>query len=217
MLKSQKISALVKKPLDRSVVQQLEKAGSVLDYVSGQTIMDILTQAFGPTWSVQYPEHWVDKFDSIETKKGTYTPAYVITVKAVITVPMLDPETNQQITVVREGFGTAVMKSKFEEMVLKTAQTDALKKAAYSFGIAGELFRNAAEQAWYVNLTAPWNAETLIAYQKEWDFIRNYITKNQLTKNQLSQMVCRMTNGEETELTPDNIRQLVDVLAGKAA
>ena len=210
MLKADKINNIARTPLDRSMVQTLEKAGERLDYVSGTTIMDMLTMAFGPTWSVSYPEHWIEHYPPIMTKnKGEYQPPAVVIAKAVLSVPMFDPELNAPITVVREGFGTATMKYKFEEMVLKTAQTDALKKAAYSFGLAGELFRNPAEQAWYINKTSAWNEDTLALYAQEWDIIRNYMASNKLSKAQLSSMVNRMTNGDDTEITPKNIREFV--------
>jgi hypothetical protein len=209
MLKIDKINKVAKAPLDRSIVQQLEKAGEVLDYVSGTTITDMLTMAFGPTWSVQYPEHWIESYPQIETKKGPYKAPAVVIVKAVLSVPMFDPELNKEIIVTREGFGTATMKWKFEEMVLKTAQTDALKKAAYSFGLAGELARKPAEQAWFINKTAPWNSENLAAFANEWEIVRQYMKANNLTKVQLSYLISRMTNGEETDLTPQNIQQFI--------
>ena len=73
MLKADKINNIARTPLDRSMVQTLEKAGERLDYVSGTTIMDMLTMAFGPTWSVSYPEHWIEHYPPIMTKnKGEY-------------------------------------------------------------------------------------------------------------------------------------------------
>ncbi len=212
MLKADRINAIARAPLDRNIVKTLEKAGERLDYVSGTIIMDMLTMAFGPTWSVQYPEHWIEQYGTIDTKKGAYTPPYVVIAKAVLSVPMMDPETKQPITVIREGFGTATMKYKFEEMVLKTAQTDALKKAAYSFGLAAELSRKPAEQAWFLNKISPWSTDKLAAYSKEWDIIRNYMKQNNITQTQISHLMLKFSNGEESEITPNNIIPFVDYL-----
>lgn len=199
-----RIKNLITQRLDPSVIQQMEKGGQKLSFISGTTVMDMLTAAFDSTWSVQYSQPWIHKFDPL---KNSYEPDPVITVKATLSVPMMDQETNQSIIVMREGFGTATMKKKFEEMVLKTASTDALKKAAYSFGIGGELFRNQAEQNFFYYLASAWTQDLQAVYSSEWNVIRSISEQYNFSDGVIKALVQRFTKGECTMITPINITE----------
>ena len=210
MSKVSKITRITRQKLPREIVHQVKKGGATLDYVSGETVLDLMTLAFGPTFSISYGMPWIDHFDPVKNSKGeVYTPTYVVTVKATITVPMIDPETKQPINVVREGFGTALMKQKFEEMVLKTAQTDAFKKAAYSFGIAGELFRKNGEQPWFERITATWNEHTMNAYAAEWNIIKQFMQQKHVDSTYINALATQVTKGDDCEVTPGNIDLIV--------
>lgn len=148
-MRQDNLKKVISTPLDQRIVEQLPKGGRTLSYVSGSSMYVLLEQAFGPYFSIEYSEPHYVKYD--KARDSDPEPAKVVEVKCTLTVPLYDPETKQTIMVKREGFGTATMKSHFEEMILKTAQTDALKKATYSFGIALELSSQKTdnERAWF--------------------------------------------------------------------
>lgn len=197
-----RIKNLAVQRLNPSVISSMEKGGQKLYYISGTTVMDMLTAAFDSLWSVQYSQPWINKFEPL---KNGYEPDPVVTVKATLTIPIFDEETKTVVTVTREGFGTAVMKKKFEEMVLKTASTDALKKAAYSFGIGGELFRNQAEQNFFYYLTSDWTPELQTVYSNEWALVRSIAEQYGFNNNIIGALVQRFTEGECAMITPKNI------------
>ena len=185
MLRVNQLKEITEKPLDRRIVGKLNTGfGDPIDYISGTSMIVLLNKAFGPYYSMEFSEPRIVNYDPVSSKKGTFTPSQVVEVKCTITVDLYDEETESVIKVKREGFGTASMKPKFEEMVLKTAQTDAMKKAAYSFGIALELSTNSetkrrnipGEASWYAEeMFGTWTPETTKLYKKEWAFVKTFM------------------------------------------
>lgn len=204
----QKLDNVISTPLDRRVVEQLSKGGRSFDYISGPAMYVLLQQAFGPFFSIEYSEPRYMRYD--KARPNDQDPAPVVEVKCTITVPFYDEETKQTIMVKREGFGTATMKAHFEEMVLKTAQTDAMKKAAYSFGLALELSaqKSQNEAEWYQeNVFHAWTRTNSQKYQKELGFVQAAMQK--LGLQDMNAFAAMVLGDAEAKLTPDNIRDVI--------
>ena len=204
----QTLDKVISSPLDRRVAEQLAKGGRSFDYISGPAMYVLLQKAFGPFFSIEYSEPRYMKYD--KARPNDQDPAPVVEVKCTITVPFYDEETKQTITVKREGFGTATMKPHFEEMVLKTAQTDAMKKAAYSFGLALELSaqKTQGEAEWYAeNVFGAWTRTNSQKYQKELGFVQAAMQK--LKIQDMNAFAAMVLGDADAKLTPDNIREVI--------
>ena len=206
--KAQKLSEVISKPLDRRAVEQLSKGGRSFDYISGPAMYVLLEKAFGPFFSIEYGEPRYTRYD--KARPNDQDPAPVVEVKCTITVPMYDPETKQTILVKREGFGTATMKPHFEEMVLKTAQTDAMKKAAYSFGIALELSaqKNQNEAEWYAeNVFGTWTNTSMQAHRDDLVYVKGELQKHGLKS--MDAFATMVLGDPDAKLTPGNIKDVI--------
>lgn len=208
MSRLKNLEKVVSKPLDRRIVEQLSKGGRSFDYVSGPTMYTLLTQAFGPYYSVEFSEPHVTKYE--KARENDPDPAAVVEVKCTITVPFYDEETQSKVVVKREGFGTATMKSHFEEMVLKTAQTDALKKAAYSFGIALELSaqKTQGEKDWYAeNVFGMWTQPATQQHAQELAAARAAMQESGIANpDQFAQAVMK---DPDARMTPNTITEIM--------
>lgn len=202
------LNKVISKPLDRRIVEQLSKGGRSFDYVSGPTMYTLLTQAFGPFYSVEFSEPRVTKYE--KTRPNDPDPAPVVEVKCTITVPFYDEETKSTVVVKREGFGTATMKSHFEEMVLKTAQTDALKKAAYSFGIALELSaqKTQGEKDWYAeNVFGMWTPTAQQQHGQELSAAKAAMQKLGIANP--NEFAAMMLGDADARMTPSTITDIM--------
>lgn len=220
MLRIDSLKKVTGEPLDKRIVGKLNTGfGDPIDYISGTAMIVLLEKAFGPFYSMEFSEPKVIRYDKVMSKKGEVTPNQVVEVKCTLTVPFYDEETKQIITVKREGFGTASMKPKFEEMVLKTAQTDAMKKAAYSFGLALELSTNSENKRRNIPYEGEWFAEEQFGmwtqtstqkYAKEWQFVKTFMQKTGITD--YNELAKRVYKDNKAKLTPDNITEVVNKL-----
>ena len=204
----QSLNEVISKPLDRRAVEQLSKGGRSFDYISGPAMYVLLTKAFGPFFSIEYSEPRYTKYD--KARPNDMDPAPVVEVKCTITVPLYDEESKQTIMVKREGFGTATMKPHFEEMVLKTAQTDAMKKAAYSFGIALELSaqKNQNEAEWYAeNVFGKWTNTSMQAHRDDLVYVKGELAKHGLKS--MDDFAAMVLGDPDAKLTPINIREVI--------
>ena len=195
-------------PLPDGLAQKLPRKGDI-EYVSGTTIIDILNKVFNHSWSIEYSDPIIEPFT-----KGDHS---VVTIKARLSVRMIDPETGEPITVVREGYGSDTLNPKNPngtEMVTKSASTDALKRAAYTFGIAGELKRkhNPVSISYFNSLNSDWDDYTYMMYSKEWAIIRDVMTTYHMNYNIIRAIMKHYSGGNEFEVTPNNIKDFVKYL-----
>lgn len=218
--KADKLNSIISEPMDLRIVSKLEKGwGDPIDYISGTSMLVLLKEAFGPYYSMEFSEPRIVQYRKTPSKKnGEYIPSEVVEVKCTLTVPMKDPETGETVIVKREGFGSAVMKERFEEMVLKTAQTDAMKKAAYSFGLALELAthgkseNNKKEASWYNEAVfGMWSQEGMQKYTKEWNIIVAYMKKHNIG-NDYNVVAKHFLNDYNAKLTSCNIKTVAEAI-----
>lgn len=131
-----------------------------LSYISSNTAIDILNDLFGEMgWNFEIVKFWIEKGKDYvkkdyKTKEETIIPQGDIAhVLARITATLYD-ENDKPYTVVKEAFGSKsiIGNQSVQESIFKSAQSDALKKAASLLGIGSELYRKEEEQLWFRNI-----------------------------------------------------------------
>ena len=210
----EQIERITSKPLDPRLIDEVKKNKATLDYISGNSMIALMNEAFNHVYSIEFGEPCVIRYEKIKTPNGDYFPRQVVEVKCTITVPIIDPVTGKEHIIKREGFGTAMMnKIGFEEMVLKSAQTDAMKKAAYSFGFAQELFFTKPKEKDYCaeNLIGIWTKESMRKHAQAWNVIKNFMTKNNIG-NDYNRVAKIVYKDNEARLVPKNIEDIVEKL-----
>ncbi len=227
MSRVDQLEEIVSKPLDRRIIEPLKKGQTTVDYISGTSMLVLLKKAFGPFFSVHYSDPVVRTFPPCKKKKykseeyEDYFPKPVVEVKCTITVKLLDEEIGQVVEIEREGFGSAVYDPTKEDMVTKSASTDALKKAAYSFGFALELSagktqsreQKAIEAAahngqWFREMMFnEWTNDAWARHAEEVKFINAFLQKYQ--KQDYNEVAKLAYNDRNAMLTPDNIVEAV--------
>lgn len=208
------LTRLISKPLDRRIVTQLSKGGRTFDFIEGFAIYPLLREAFGDNYSIRLSEPVTKKYATIDTKKGPYTPPEVTEVKCTLIVHKPDGQ-----DIVREAFGAATMNANGEENVAKSAQTDAIKKAAMSFGIGLELSAQKEPRfvEWYQeNIFGKWTKAAMARCKDFLAVTNSYMEKLGLAKNLDSlNTLGHYAFGKPTKVTPGNIEEVVNQLAVK--
>ena len=211
MNKLNEIKELADAPLWPGLAEQVPGKGNRL-YVSATTIMDMLNTAFKNSWSVEYSQPWVEPFSGNKP---------VVTVKATIKVRTIDPETKEPITIVREGYGSETMKNGPDgaENVTKIASTDALKRAAYTFGIISEITRqkNPVAVKYFNYINSEWKPEMSFIYQKELGEIANIRKQYGINDVMFNAMVYTATDGRTTKLLPYDTKTVLEFIKNKLA
>lgn len=211
MFKFDSLTKLISKPLDRRIVTPLTKGGRTFDFIEGFAIYPLLREAFGDDFSIRLSDPVTKKYATIDTKKGPYTPPEVTEVKCTLIVHKPDGR-----DIVREGFGSATLKANGEENVAKAAQTDAIKKAASSFGIGLEL--NAQKDPktidWYQeNIFGIWTQAAAARCKTLLESAKNYMQKKGITQG--LDALGYHAFGKPTRVTPGNIEEILSQLAVK--
>ena len=216
MKRYKKLIHVASRPTDPRIIYDLPgkktSDGSPVKYVTNAGMIDMLNDAFGPFWSLQFGEPWLSEYPSYETKNGHYTPNRVMNVKAIITVRLIDPETNEATTIIREGYGAEPLAAKNEDRIVKSAETDALKKAAYSFGFALDLARKGGDAAAF-NEKHGWTNDSMNAYKRELSMVNSYLNSVGAKSNfDQAKAILDITEGNYSSVTPDNIIDICKVL-----
>lgn len=203
------INEIASTPLWPGLAQKLPGKGERL-YLSATTVMDMLNTAFGHSWSVEFSQPWVEPFSGS-------TP--VVTIKATLKVRTIDPETKEPITIVREGIGSESLKGgpNGPENLTKVASTDALKRAAYTFGIVAELARgkNPAAVEYFGYLNSEWKPEILTVYQKELTELNDIRSRYNIDDTLMNALVYMATDKTEKKLRPENIKSVLEFIKEK--
>lgn len=171
------VVAKIAAPLPDYVIQEREAGkGQTLSYISGATVIDILNSTFGHLgWDFQILRQWKEESipffnkwakDKTATHNGNQgawedqAPVAWVHGRLIVT---LKTETGEYHTVTKEAFGSKsiIGKQSEQEHIFKSAQTDALKKAASLLGIGAELYRGEEEQQYYNVISKPlvWTKE----------------------------------------------------------
>lgn len=183
------------------------------DYVAGQVIIDKLNNTFGVAgWSWDIVREWISQ--SVDFKEQSQNPTAMVIGK--LTVYFERPDGSLHV-VTRMAPGSQQVKGgqSVQEDVFKGAHTDALKKAATTFGIALELYRNEKEQEYFedINKEPDWTEELKEEYKEDLEYIEEYIKDMSIQEQE--DLIEDFTNGERflpSDLRPEEIKPFVEFL-----
>lgn len=171
--------------LPEYIIQERDAGGGKkLSYISGATVIDILNNTFGHLgWSAEYPEFWIEEGREFVQKENQRYPfkkeaqvsknalgenvcvqpqGGICWAKCRLTIN-LERSDGTIYSIVKEAFGSKAIigKQSEQEHIYKSAQTDALKKAASLLGIGGDLYRGESEKAYFDIISKPivWTEE----------------------------------------------------------
>ena len=215
------ITKNISAPIPEYVIQEREAGkGQTLSYISGATVIDILNSTFGHMgWSSEIIEFWKEKsephFDqwakvpdsekvvNAAGKKGVWVEqAPVVFVKVRLTV-FLEREDGTLHKVVKEAFGSKAVigKQSEQDSTYKSAQTDALKKAASLLGIGAELYRGENEQAYFEQIKKPivWTDEKQEG-SADWKILEGIVQENGWTIDDVDYYVAELTESEYSNI-----------------
>lgn len=212
---SKKSKDVIKRDIPDELIKQRKGGGQTLSYISGNTAIDLLNEAFDYMWSWEVLKEWIQESLDKQTKydNGPVPQPPVAHVLGKLTV-----YAENGTPIVKTGYGskTIIGGASEQESVFKAAGTDALKKAASLIGIGLELYRDEWEQAFFYQNNNPeeeeiWTEELLEKYSKERDYIKAYLEENNADINSLiTEFDSNLSSAED--LNPDNIIQFTDFL-----
>lgn len=224
----ERIQGRISNEIPEYVIQKRDAGrGQTLDYISGSTVIDMLNTTFGIFgWEFEVLQQYVqqsipyfDTYAKVPDKDKVKNPANgkmglwvdqapVAWVKGRLTVKLED-ENGQIHKIVKEAFGSKsiIGKQSEQEHIFKSAQTDALKKAASLLGIGAQLYRTndegkgIYEQAFFEILNKPviWT-EKKIKDSKVWSQLLEIAIDYGLTVNELNQYASVVTEGSYNDI-----------------
>lgn len=218
----------IQEKLPKSIIKKLETYGNkeALSYVSGCVIIDILNIATGYNWEFEVLDSWIRETPPTTDKK-TGNPKEqppVAHVRARITLHFIDADTGNDIAIRKESFGskTVIGGADKQQDIFKSAQTDAIKKAASLFGIGAQLWRDKSEQDYFeeISYVDPWTDEAKAAHKEEFDYIDKLIKDKVFTREELEDEISDFTAGQAIdvyEMEPQELTDFVKALKDSEA
>jgi recombination DNA repair RAD52 pathway protein len=222
---SNKAKKVITRPIPDQLVKQRTGGGNKsLSYLSGQTVIDMLNEAFNYMWNWETEKEWIqnsiDKFNP-RYDKEPIPQNPVAHVKGKLTV-FIEQEKGQVFSLSKTGYGSkSIMGSQSDqESIFKAAATDALKKSASLLGIGLELYRDEEEQAYFLelNFEDPWSEKMLNEFKNERDYIKEFMSSNSLEIKDINKLVSDFSDNNLSEIediVPDNIQEFVEYLKNR--
>jgi hypothetical protein len=167
-------------PIDPSLLKTREMGKESLTYVSQNTVVDLLNQAFNYMWSFVIDEQWLEQGVPVVKKENPKWPftekntdmsqvqidaegkRYIVLeqgpvawTRGRIRVPFKDESTGETIWIEKSACGAqAIIGNQAVQSTnaFKGSMSDCLKKCASLFGIALELYRDEDEEAHFQTL-----------------------------------------------------------------
>ena len=221
-------------PFPNEVV--LTKPGSKNKYISQETVTDKLNATFGFLgWSWDIQEKWIenstpkiiktrynqatgrnDKLPKEEWYEEEQKPTAHIIGKLTVNFEREDGSI-YSVSKSAPGSQPIVGGQETQENAFKSANSDALKKAATMFGIALELYRKGKEQDYFnaINYENPWTNEEKEKHKDNFNYINSFMKKYNVAFEGINQMVGICFNGYFNNLnaiTPEYLNQFVNYL-----
>lgn len=224
------IKTVLEEKIPKGIIRERQIGKTTLSYVSGAYIIDQLNKAFDYAWDWTINEHWIQ--DSIPKSVKDYNTGKttvqdqppVCHVIGTLTV-YFQTEEGKIISISKMAAGskTVIGGASEQESSLKSASTDALKKAASLFGIAAQLYRSSEEQKHFLKdqQQQPQEEETLwteeVKQQLQSDFEYLEYCKNAyaMSDKELDDTVNDWSQGKLSGLgvmTPDEFKQFITFL-----
>lgn len=174
-----------------------------LKYISANTCIDLLNNAFGHNWSMHIVDRWMEPgIPSPFVEKDGKKPmpqgptAWCI---VQLSVDFTDEDGNVR-TITKSAFGSQSItgnQSVQSTNGYKGAQSDALKKAATLFGVALELYRDEDEKIYFKEINEDlfilWTEELKENYIEEWEYIDKVCDENDYEYSDLAYWVAEAT------------------------
>ena len=229
----------VKKFIEEPMPQYIHKEkpggkGKALTYVSAYPIIDKLNATFGPLgWSWSIIKEWKEQSEPkiiktkyqngskiiLEQKDWIYEEQQA-TIHVIGRLSVHTERPNGEIfTVSKEAPGSQVVVGgqSEQENFFKSANTDAIKKAATMFGIGLDLYRDQNEEMYFKEITAenPWTDELKEQYKEELDYIENFRLKYRLLEETLEVYIHTFAGGQykrRDRIPPEFIKDFVQYL-----
>lgn len=211
---------VITRPIPETLIK-IKPGKGANSYISGQTVIDHLNEAFGYLWSYETVEQWVqqsiDKFNP-KYDKEPVPQGPVAHVKGRLTVLIPQPD-GTMFPLIKEQYGSkAIMGGQSDqESVFKAAGTDAMKKCASLLGIGLELYRDEDEQAFFdeINYEDPWTDEAREEHKDNLAYIKEFMNVNELGIEELAPYLEQFSEGQFDDfayIVPDNIAAFVKYL-----
>lgn len=208
-----KAKDVITRPIPSFLIKQ-KPGKAAASYISGNTVIDHLNEAFDYLWSFEITSQWVqpgvDKFNpKYDKEPQPQGPVAHVAGRLTIQVPQAD---GKFLTIVKEQFGSkAVIGGQMDqEHIFKAAGTDAMKKCASLVGIGLELYRNDDEQAFFdeMNYDDPWTDEDLERLAAERGIIRTFMDDFGLDADKMRPYLEAFSDGainDIGDIVPSNI------------
>lgn len=228
-----KIKSIISTPVPDYLIQERKGGGNtMLKYLSGSTIIDMLNDAFGYAWSSEVKKEWIEQSTpyfngySKSPEKVNYLGrdgaweeqgpvAHVL-----ITLTVYLQVDGGVVELKKDGYGSKSIlgKQNDQESIFKAAGTDALKKAASLFGIGLELYRNEEEKYYFdsINYIDPWTDELKEEHKEHLDYLETYKTTNGVLDEEWSTFIAQVS-GDSYVVTPGNISKIANYIAEATA
>lgn len=218
---------IIGNPIPPSVIFKKPGKGD-LNYISITYVTDTLNAAFGPLgWSWENKDKWVTASEAQFKKNNQYFTSPkeyahvnekgeagglipqppIVHVEGRLTVKLWDEDRQCYVESYREACGSKVLVggASDQDSAYKSAQSDAMKKAASFFGVGLELARKEPEKEYFEELNAEplevvWTDELKATYATEWELINAIIEANGWSISDLGYYVHMATEGVFSEL-----------------
>jgi hypothetical protein len=211
---------VITRPIPETLIKQKPGKGGN-HYITGQTVIDHLNEAFGYLWSFEALEQWVEKSEPKFNPKYDKEPqpqGPVAHVRGRLTVMIPQPD-GTLFPLMKEQYGskTVIGAQSDQESIFKAAGTDAMKKCASLFGIGLELYRDEDEQAFFdeINYEDPWTDEAQEEHKESLAYIKEFMRINELDAEGLAPYLDQFSEGQFDDfafIVPENIEAFVSYL-----
>lgn len=202
---SESTRSVLMQKVPKNVIKQREIGGKnpdgskkMGDYVGGEWVIDVLNHAFGMNWDWDIKRAWIEESQPFFRKdypnkkapdevaeiyngeRGMWVPQPPIAnICGTLTIKYID-DNGIERSASKTDYGSKIVSGTTNEQqhIFKSANTDALKRAARLFGVALELYRNEDEEAYVDSLyyESPWNDDMLETYADQLAFIEEFKT-----------------------------------------
>lgn len=228
--------------IDVTLIKQRQIGNKEFDYITGAAVIDILNKAFNCMWCWVTDREWIQPSEPFYNKNKNQTEVQgpVAHVHGTLTIFFMD-DNGQIQTLTRDAYGSKsiIGRQAEQESIFKSASTDALKKAASTFGIALSLYRDEYEQEVFRDLNNDidtnkrviqvneeikiedieenadvWTDRNMQLYQKDVEYVSSYLEN--LDDDEVTRII-KEFNPEFNDLSdirPSNVVEFREYLEG---